>query len=73
MGSAFLAILMKIAGQLIGYEFVCRVLVSFFELWAPSTKTHFDDRVFDAAAKALGVDSVVLRKLVEEADKKGAA
>jgi hypothetical protein len=72
MTSALTAIFMTMLGKLIGYELVSRVLVNFLELWGASTKTHFDDRVFNQMAKSLGVDSAVLKKLVEEADKAGA-
>jgi hypothetical protein len=69
MGSALIAIGMKMLAQFLGYKFVCETSVIIMEAWGKSTKTTFDDKVFNAMAKALGIDSAVLKKLAEDADK----
>jgi len=56
LGSIFYSMLVK----LIGYEFVTRTTVIGMNAWAKTTKTHNDDAVTEAAAKAWGVDKSVL-------------
>ena len=73
MPQLLVTILLQIVGKLLGYGFVCRVIVAFLELWAKSTKTSLDDKVFSAIADSLEVDSKVLKSLAASADEKDAA
>lgn len=67
--SSLLAVLWAMFTKLGGYEFVVKVIVYLLEWWAGSTPNHLDDKIFDAAAKAWGIDSAVLKKLVDDANK----
>lgn len=65
MVQVLINIALQILEKFLGYGFICKVLVAVLELWAKSTKTNFDDKVFKAMAEALGVDSKVLKDLSE--------
>lgn len=69
MAEVFISILLKMLSKFLGEEFICKIAVIIMEIWGKTTKNTWDEKVFLAMANALGVDSAVLKKLVEEAEK----
>lgn len=57
------AVLVKMLWALIGYEFITETVAEGFAAVAKSTKTHRDDRMFAAMAKAWGVDEAKVKEM----------
>lgn len=53
MISSLGAIGVQILMKLIGYPFICKVLIAAAEEWSKSTKTDLDDKVTAALKEAL--------------------
>lgn len=51
--AALATIAVQIGMKLLGYKFVCKVLIAGAEEWSKSTKTEMDDKVTSALKEAL--------------------
>lgn len=64
ISSALVAILVQMGMKLLGYNFIAKTSIAGLTEWSKSTKTHFDDKVTEAAAEALGVEHDDLKEFI---------
>lgn len=63
MSGMLLSILIGIFEKLVTEKFFSKVLITVLRYWSDQTANDYDDKVVDAMAEALGVDSKSMKDL----------